>query len=181
MGPKITIDSATLMNKALEVIEARWLFGLEPEQIEVVVHPESVVHSMVEFVDGSVVAQLSPPDMRLPIQLALTHPDRVEGPAPLLDLTKAFALRFEPPDRETFPCLDLGFEVMARGGTAGAALNAANEVAVERFLGGEIAFLDIPRACRVVLDHHSFDPKPTLDGLKVVDAWCRREARRWKP
>ncbi|MDX2036825.1 MAG: 1-deoxy-D-xylulose-5-phosphate reductoisomerase [Isosphaeraceae bacterium] len=181
MGPKITIDSATLMNKALEVIEARWLFGLEPEQIEVVVHPESVVHSMVEFVDGSVVAQLSPPDMRLPIQLALTHPDRVEGPAPLLDLTKAFALRFEPPDRETFPCLDLGFEVMARGGTAGAALNAANEVAVERFLGGEIAFLDIPRACRAVLDHHSFDPKPTLDGLKVVDAWCRREARRWKP
>ena len=130
MGPKISIDSATLMNKALEVIEARWLFDLRPEQIEVVVHPESVVHSMVEFVDGSVIAQLSPPDMRLPIQYALTYPDRVPGPCPLLDLTTAMSLRFEPPDRETFPCLDLGFEVMRRGGTAGAALNAANEAAV---------------------------------------------------
>ena len=99
MGPKITIDSATLMNKALEVIEARWLFDLEPEQIEVVIHPESVVHSMVEFVDGSVLAQLSPPDMRLPIQYALTYPDRVPGPCPRLDLTQAFALHFEPPDR----------------------------------------------------------------------------------
>ena len=116
MGPKISVDSATLMNKALEVIEARWLFGLEPEQIEVVVHPESIVHSMVEFVDGSVLAQLSPPDMRLPIQYALTYPDRVEGPCPLLDLTRAMALNFEPPDRETFPALDLGFEVMRRGG-----------------------------------------------------------------
>lgn len=181
MGAKITIDSATLMNKALEVIEARWLFGLEPEQIEVVVHPESVVHSMVEFVDGSVVAQLSPPDMRLPIQLALTYPDRVPGPAPLLDLTRAFKLHFEPPDRETFPCLELGFEVMRRGGTSGAALNAANEVAVERFLEGEIAFLDIPKACRAALDHHHFDPRPTLDTLRRVDAWSRQEVRRWRP
>src|SRR5207302_944691 len=115
MGPKITVDSATLMNKALEVIEARWLFGLEPDAIEVVVHPESVVHSMVEFVDGSVVAQLSPPDMRLPIQYALTYPERVAGPAPRLDLSQALALTFEPPDRTTFPCLDLGFEVMRRG------------------------------------------------------------------
>jgi 1-deoxy-D-xylulose-5-phosphate reductoisomerase len=181
MGAKITIDSATLMNKALEVIEARWLFGLEPDRIEVVVHPESVVHSMVEFVDGSVVAQLSPPDMRLPIQLALTYPDRVPGPAPLLDLTKAFQLRFEPPDRETFPCLELGFEVMRRGGTSGAALNAANEVAVERFLASEIAFLDIPKACRAALDHHHFDPRPTLDTLRRVDAWSRQEVRRWRP
>ena len=181
MGPKISIDSATLMNKALEVIEARWLFGLEPDQIEVVVHPESVVHSMVEFVDGSVVAQLSPPDMRLPIQLALTYPDRVAGPCPLLDLTRSMALHFEPPDRATFPALDLGFEVMKRGGTAGAALNAANEAAVARFLGGEIGFLDIPRACRAALDHHSFDPRPTLDSLWRVDAWARQEVRRWKP
>ena len=180
MGPKISVDSATLMNKALEVIEARWLFGLEPEQIEVVVHPESVVHSMVEFVDGSVVAQLSPPDMRLPIQLALTYPDRVAGPCPLLDLTQAMTLRFEPPDRATFPALDLGFEVMRRGGTAGAALNAANEAAVTRFLAGEIGFLDIPRACRAALDHHSFDPQPTLDALWAVDAWARQEVRRWK-
>jgi 1-deoxy-D-xylulose-5-phosphate reductoisomerase len=155
MGPKISIDSATLMNKALEVIEARWLFDLEPDQVEVVVHPESVVHSMVEFIDGSVVAQLSPPDMRLPIQYALTYPDRVAGPCPLLDTSRPFALTFEPPDRETFPCLDLGFEVMRRGGTAGAALNAANEAAVDRFLRGEIGFLDIPRVLRAALDHHN--------------------------
>lgn len=180
MGPKISIDSATLMNKALEVIEARWLFGLAPEQIEVVVHPESIVHSMVEFVDGSVVAQLSPPDMRLPVQFALTYPERIAGPCPALDLTKALALTFEPPDRETFPCLELGFEVMRRGGTAGAALNAANEAAVERFLNGEIGFLDIPRACRAMLDHHTFDARPTLDGLWKVDAWARREVTRWR-
>ena len=181
MGPKITIDSATLMNKALEVIEARWLFDLRPEQIEVVIHPESVVHSMVEFVDGSVIAQLSPPDMRLPIQFALTYPDRVPGPCPLLDLTRSMTLRFEPPDRDSFPALDLGFEVMRRGGTAGAALNAANEAAVARFLDGTIGFLDIPRACRAVLDSHTFDPNPTLDGLWKVDAWARREIGRWTP
>jgi 1-deoxy-D-xylulose-5-phosphate reductoisomerase len=180
MGPKISIDSATLMNKALEVIEARWLFGLEPGQIEVVVHPESVVHSMVEFVDGSVVAQLSPPDMRLPIQYALTYPERVAGPCPTLDLARAFALTFEPPDTETFPGLELGFEVMRRGGTAGAALNAANEAAVARFLDGQIGFLDIPRACRAALDHHTFDPRPTLDALWKVDAWARQEVARWR-
>ncbi len=181
MGPKISIDSATLMNKALEVIEARWLFGLEPDQIEVVVHPESVVHSMVEFVDGSVVAQLSPPDMRLPIQYALTYPDRVAGACPRLDLSRAFGLTFEPPDRETFPGLDLGFEVMRCGGTAGAALNAANEAAVARFLDGAIGFLDIPRACRAALDHHPFDSRPTLDDLWKVDAWARQEVGRWRP
>jgi 1-deoxy-D-xylulose-5-phosphate reductoisomerase len=181
MGPKISIDSATLMNKALEVIEARWLFGLEPEQIEVVVHPESIVHSMVEFVDGSVLAQLSPPDMRLPVQFALTYPDRVAGPCPLLDLTRAMQLTFEPPDRDTFPCLELGFEVMRRGGTAGAALNAANETAVARFLHGDIAFTDIPRACRAALDHHTFDPWPTLDDLWVVDSQARQEVARWRP
>ena len=179
MGPKISIDSATLMNKALEVIEARWLFGLEPDAIEVVVHPESVVHSMVEFVDGSTIAQLSPPDMRLPVQFALTYPDRVPGLAPPLDFTAATTLTFEPPDRETFPCLDLGFEVMRRGGTAGAALNAANEAAVARFLAGEIRFLDIPRACRAALDHHTFDPQPSLDDLWKVDSWARQEVARW--
>lgn len=181
MGPKITIDSATLMNKALEVIEARWLFDLEPDQIEVVVHPESVVHSMVEFADGSVIAQLSPPDMRLPIQYALTYPDRCPCPGPRLDLTKSWALRFEPPDRETFPALDLAYEVMTRGGTAGAALNAANEVAVSRFLNGEMGFLDIPRACRAGLDQHEYDPRPTLDQLWKVDARTRLEIQRWKP
>ncbi len=180
MGPKITIDSATLMNKALEVIEARWLFDLEPEQIEVVVHPESVVHSMVEFVDGSVIAQLSPPDMRLPIQYALTYPDRVDGPNPRLNINEAFQLHFEPPDRETFPCLNLGFEVMRCGGTAGAALNAANEVAVQRFLEGELGLLDIPRACRAALDTHHFEPRPSLETLKQVDTRARQEAARWK-
>lgn len=181
MGPKITIDSATLMNKALEVIEARWLFDLTPDQIEVVVHPESIVHSMVEFVDGSVIAQLSPPDMRLPIQYALNYPDRVEGPSPRLDLTRSWDLHFEPPDRETFPCLELGFEVMRRGGTAGAALNAANEAAVSRFLDGTLAFLDIPRACRAALEHHDYDPRPSLQTLERVDAWARQEVARWVP
>ena len=119
MGPKITIDSATLMNKALEVIEARWLFGLEPDQIEVVIHPESVLHSMVEFVDGSVVAQLSPPDMRLPIQYALTYPERRPCPGPRLDLTRPTALNFEPPDPETFPCLDTGIRGHAAGWNGG--------------------------------------------------------------
>jgi 1-deoxy-D-xylulose-5-phosphate reductoisomerase len=180
MGPKITIDSATLMNKALEVIEARWLFQLEPEQVEVVIHPESVVHSFVEFVDGSVIAQLSPPDMRLPIQYALTYPDRVAGPSPGLDWARPFALHFEPPDRETFPGLELGFEVMRRGGTAGAALNAANEAAVARFLAGEIGFLDIARACRAAVDSHVYDPRPTLETLWGVDAWARREVERWQ-
>jgi 1-deoxy-D-xylulose-5-phosphate reductoisomerase len=180
MGPKISIDSATLMNKALEVVEARWLFGLEPDQIEVVVHPESVVHSMVEFVDGSILAQLSPPDMRLPIQYALTYPDRFAGASPRLDLSRAFGLTFEPPDRETFPCLDLGFEVMRRGGTAGAALNAANETAVARFLDGAIGFLDIHRACRAALDHHPYDSRPTLEDLWKVDAWARQEVGRWR-
>jgi 1-deoxy-D-xylulose-5-phosphate reductoisomerase len=181
MGPKISIDSATLMNKALEVIEARWLFNLEPHQVEVVIHPESVVHSMVEFVDGSVIAQISPPDMRLPIQYALTYPERAPAPCQRLDLGQSVSLHFEPPDRATFASLDIGFEVMKRGGTAGAVLNAANEAAVARFLKGEIGFLDISRVCRAALDHHTFDPRPTLDALWNVDAWTRREIDRWIP
>lgn len=181
MGPKITVDSATLMNKALEVIEARWLFDVEADRIEVVVHPESVVHSMVEFVDGSVIAQLSPPDMRLPIQYALTYPERCAGPNRTMDWSRAFALRFEPPDRATFPCLDLGYEAIRAGGTAPAALNAANEQAVARFLAGEIAFLDIPRALRAALDHHPFEPQPTLDALWRVDRRAREEVARWTP
>jgi 1-deoxy-D-xylulose-5-phosphate reductoisomerase len=118
--------------------------------------------------------------MRLPIQYALTYPDRVAGPCPLLDLTRAFALTFEPPDTETFPALELGFEVMRRGGTAGAALNAANEAAVARFLDGQISFLDIPRACRAALDHHPYEPRPTLETLLKVDAWARQEVGRWR-
>jgi len=138
------------------------------------------VHSMVEFVDGSVIAQLSPPDMRLPIQYALTYPERASGPNQRLDWVRPFALHFEPPDRETFPGLELGFEVMRRGGTAGAALNAANEVAVARFLAGEIGFPDIARACRAALDSHTYDPRPSLETLWGVDAWARREVERWQ-
>ena len=179
MGPKITIDSATLMNKALEIVEARWLFDLEANQIEVVVHPQSIVHSMVEFVDGSVVAQLSPPDMKLPIQYALTRPERTEGISPRLDWRAATHLEFAPPDLDAFPALRIGFEVAARGGTSGAVLNAANEVAVERFLAGTLAFVDIPRVCRAVLEAHDFDPSPTLAGLLRQDAWAREETRRW--
>jgi 1-deoxy-D-xylulose-5-phosphate reductoisomerase len=179
MGPKITIDSATLMNKALEVIEARWLFDLRPDQIEVIIHPESIVHSFVEFVDGSVIAQLSPPDMRLPIQYALLYPERLPSPARKLDWRELSALTFEQPDHETFPALQLGYEVAERGGTCGAVLNAANEAAVERFLAGELAFLDIARVCRAILNHHDFSASPTLDELAALDRWARSEVTLW--
>lgn len=179
MGPKITIDSATMMNKALEIIEAKWLFGLRDDQIDVVVHPQSVVHSFVEFVDGSVMAQLSPPDMRLPIQYALTYPDRCESIATKLDWQKAFDLHFEPPDLDAFPALRLGFEVASRGGTCGAVLNAANEAAVERFLTGRLGFCDIPRVCRAILDQHDFDRSPSLEELLRLDRWARHEVSKW--
>lgn len=179
MGPKITIDSATLMNKALEVIEARWLFGLEPERIDVLIHPESVIHSFVEFIDGSVLAQLSPPDMRLPIQYALTYPERVSGPAHRLDWRTLQALHFEQPDRETFESLQLGYEVARRGGTCGAVFNAANEAAVAQFLAGQLAFLDIARACRDVLANHNYVARPTLAELAGADRWARQEVARW--
>ncbi len=179
MGPKITVDSATLMNKALEVIEARWLFGLAPEQIEVIIHPESVIHSFVEFIDGSVLAQLSPPDMRLPIQYALTYPERVAGPTRKLKWGELGAWHFEQPDVETFPALQLGYEVARRGGTCGAVLNAANEEAVGRFLAGELGFLDIPRACGAVLANHNYSARPTLAELHAADRWARQEVRRW--
>lgn len=180
MGPKITVDSATLMNKALEVIEARWLFELEPEQIDVVIHPQSMIHSFVEFRDGSVLAQLSPPDMRLPIQYALLYPDRVPGPTRRLNWREMGPWQFEQPNRETFPALDLGFEVARKGGTCGAVLNAANEASVGRFLANELSFLDIPRACREVLAHHHYSPRPSLNELRDLDHWARREVSHWK-
>ena len=179
MGPKITVDSATMMNKALELIEARWLFDLPPEQIEVMVHPQSVVHSLVEFNDGSVLAQLSPPDMKLPIQYALTWPERRSSPAQKVDWRTSWNLEFEPPDEDRFPALALGREVARAGGTAGAVLNAANEAAVARFLRGELRFLQIVPACRAVIDHHSYDPLPTLSQLLELDAWAREEVQRW--
>jgi 1-deoxy-D-xylulose-5-phosphate reductoisomerase len=177
MGNKITIDSATMFNKALEIIEARWLFDLTPDRIEVVIHPESVVHSMVEFVDGSVVAQLSPPDMRTPIQYALTYPDRAEGIARRLDLTRAFSLRFEPPDFGRFPALRLAFDVARRGGTLGAVLNAANETAVEAFTAGKICFGEISRAVEFTIGRHSVQDNPSLDDLLEADRWARQAVR----
>jgi 1-deoxy-D-xylulose-5-phosphate reductoisomerase len=181
MGPKITVDSATLMNKALEVIEARWLFGLPADKIEVVIHPESIIHSFVEFTDGSVLAQLSPPDMRLPIQYALTYPERVDGPARRIDWRRLGAWHFENPDQETFSALELGYEVARAGGTCGAVLNAANEAAVGRFLAGRLRFLDIPNACRAVLHSHHYSPRPTLTELASLDRWARQEVARWSP
>jgi 1-deoxy-D-xylulose-5-phosphate reductoisomerase len=180
MGPKITIDSATMLNKALEIIEAKWLFGLEADQIEVVVHPQSIIHSLVEFVDGSVIAQLSPPDMKLPIQYALTYPDRLEGTTTAMDWKISHTLEVSPPDLDAFPGLKLGFEVARRGGSSGAVLNAAKERAVDRFLNREICFTDIPRACKAVLDAHDFDPSPTLPDLIRLDGWARKETTRWQ-
>jgi 1-deoxy-D-xylulose-5-phosphate reductoisomerase len=176
MGPRITVDSATLMNKALEVIEARWLFDVEPARIDVVVHPQSIVHSLVEFVDGSVVAQMNPPDMRGPIRFALGWPQRLPAPAPRFDWRDYARLTFEAPDRETFAALDLGYEAARRGGTAGAALNAADEVAVERFLAGDLPFLGIAPAVADALHRHPFSPTPTWDDLIRTDAWARRPA-----
>ena len=175
MGRKITIDSATLMNKALEIIEARWLFDLRADQIEVVIHPQSIVHSLVEFVDGSVVAQLSPPDMRLPIQYALSYPDRWPSEARKLDWAQQISFSFFPPDFARFPALKLGLDVAAQGGTAGAVLSAGNEAAVSAFLAGELQFSDIVRACRRVLARHPFDPSPTLEKLFELDQWARGE------
>lgn len=180
MGPKITIDSATLMNKALEIIEARWLFQLRPEQIDVVIHPQSMIHSFVEFRDGSVLAQVSPPDMRLPIQYALLYPDRIAGPTRRLNWRELGSWDFEQPDRETFPALELGFEVARRGGTCGAVLNAANEASVSRFLAGELGFLDIPRVTKQVLDCHEFIEHPSLAELMAIDRWARRQVSQWK-
>ena len=179
MGPKITVDSATMMNKALELIEARWLFDLDAGQLAVVVHPQSVVHSMVEFVDGSVLAQLSPPDMKLPIQYALSHPRRHDGPARRLDFTAGLRLDFEPPDPRRFPAVRLGHEAAARGGTAGAVLNAANEAAVGAFLAGGLRFTDIAEVCARVLDGHEYRSDPSLDDVRRLDAWARQEVVQW--
>lgn len=180
MGRKITVDSATMMNKSLEIIEARWLFNIAPEKISVVIHPQSVIHSMVEFVDGSVIAQLCPPDMRLPIQYALTYPDRLDGPARRVDWTVPTNLDWKPADLERYPALLLGYEVASAGGTTGAVLNGANEAAVELFLEGQIRFTDIEKVCRTVIQNHTYDPSPNLNDLLSLDRWSRLEVQRWK-
>lgn len=179
MGRKITIDSATMMNKALEVIEARWLFQMPAEKIHVMVHPQSIIHSMVEFKDGSVLAQLSPPDMKLPIQYALTFPKRLESPTLRMDWTKRLQLELEPVDFERFPALQLGFEVAKAGGTAGAVLNASNEAAIDLFLSGKIRFVDIATVCREILNQHHYESSPTIERLCALDRWARQEVMKW--
>jgi 1-deoxy-D-xylulose-5-phosphate reductoisomerase len=176
MGAKITIDSATMANKGLEVIEAHWLFGLPYGQIDVVLHPESIVHSLVEFQDTSVIAQLGNPDMRVPIQYALTYPERLPSPAAPLDLLKAGALHFRPMDFERYRCLKLAYEAGEAGGTATTVFNAANETAVSLFLQGRIPFLKIESIIERVLEKHSPVPSPDLETIMETDAWAREEA-----
>ncbi|MBW7904080.1 MAG: 1-deoxy-D-xylulose-5-phosphate reductoisomerase [Phycisphaerae bacterium] len=175
MGPKITIDSATMMNKALEVIEARHLFGLAAEQIDVLVHPQSIVHSMVEYCDGSIIAQMGTPDMKTPIQYAMTYPQRGAAGGAALDWKAVRALEFEPPDPERFPALRLGYEAARLGGSSGAVLNAANERAVDLFRERRIGFLDIARLSERVLSRHRCIAEPTLEQLLESDRWARME------
>jgi len=177
MGPKITIDSATMMNKGLEIIEAHWLFDLPQEKIEVLIHPQSILHSAVQFVDGSVIGQLGVPDMRLPIHYALFHPARVASSrVPRLDLTELAKLTFEKPDYEKFRCLKIAKEIASEDNTLPCVLNAANEVVVEAFLNGAIKFHTIPDYIKRVLDRHKPTSKPTLDDILEADRWARQEA-----
>jgi 1-deoxy-D-xylulose-5-phosphate reductoisomerase len=168
-----------MMNKALEIIEARWLFELAANQIDVMLHPQSVVHALVEYVDGAVLAQLSPPDMKLPIQYAFHYPQRWPGIAQRIDWLQEMHLDFFPPDFDRFPALALGLEAARVGGTAGAVLSAANEAAVARFLAGDLRFTSIVPVCRMVLESHSFDPYPSLEQLYAMDRWAREEVSRW--
>ncbi len=177
MGRKITIDSATLMNKGLEVIEARWLFGVGADQIDVVIHPQSVVHSMVEFCDGSILAQLGVTDMRLPIQYAFSYPERWAGTLPRLDLVKAAQLDFLKPDRKRFPCLDLAYRALRDGQGLPVVLNAANEVAVAAFLAGRLGFLAIPDVIEQAMDAHVPGPVATLAQVRAVDRWAHEFAQ----
>jgi len=173
MGAKITVDSSTMMNKGLEVIEAKWLFNVEAKQIEVVVHPQSMIHSMVEFEDGSIMAQIGEPDMRVPIQYALTFPKRYKNNWPKVDFTKRNVFSFEQPDLSIFKCLQLAYDALAIGGSMPAVLNAANEIAVERFLTKEIQFLDIPLMIEKAMEAHNTIMNPTLSDILDADQWAR--------
>jgi 1-deoxy-D-xylulose-5-phosphate reductoisomerase len=176
MGRKITIDSATLMNKGLEVIEAHWLFGVSASQIDVLIHPQSVVHSMVELTDGSVIAQLGVTDMRLPIQYAFSYPDRWPAPLPSLDLVRAGRLEFDRPDRDAFPCLGLAYRALDSGGSLAVVLNAANEIAVARFLENRLSFTDIPIVIERTMDVHRTADVKTLEEVREVNSWARTHA-----
>ena len=177
MGRKITIDSATLMNKGLEVIEAHWLFGVDADRIDVVIHPQSIVHSMVELVDGSVIAQLGVTDMRLPIQYACSYPERWNAALPSLDLSQAGRLEFLPPDHERFPCLGLAYRALRTEGTLAVVLNAANEVAVAAFLDGRLGFSAIPAVIERTMNAHTLEGVSTVETVRRVDAWARSYAR----
>jgi 1-deoxy-D-xylulose-5-phosphate reductoisomerase len=177
MGPKITVDSATMANKGLELIEAHWLFGLEPERLEVVIHPQSIVHSFAQFIDGSILAQLSPPSMTFAIQHCLLYPDRAPGVDATTDFRNPFQLDFQAPDFKRFPCLQLAYEAMRNGAAAPAIFNAANEVAVERFLANELTYLDIPRVIDHTLDTINPAPAATLEALLDIDTEARAVAR----
>ena len=177
MGRKITIDSATLMNKGLEVIEAYWLFGVSADQIDVVIHPQSIVHSMVELIDGSVIAQLGVADMRLPIQYAFSYPDRWDAALPSLDLTRAARLEFLSPPHDRFPSLGLAYRALRAGGTLPVVLNAANEIAVDLFLDGKLGFTGIPRVIEKTMDVHRVEAVSALDVVRRADAWAREHAR----
>jgi len=176
MGRKITIDSASMMNKGLEVIEAKWLFGVEPDRIEIAVHPQSIIHSMVEFVDCSIIAQLGIPDMRIPIAYALSYPDRLPEKDLGLDIFKKGALEFIEPDREKFPCLNLAYEAARIGGTMTAVLNAANEIAVEAFLAGRLGFTELPEVIGSAMALHEKRQIETVADVIAADAWARRTA-----
>jgi len=176
MGKRITVDSATLMNKGLEVIEARWLFDIAPERIDIMVHPQSVVHSMVEFVDGSIVAQLGTADMRQPIQYALTYPERLPSAVASLDWTMVPRLDFNPPDRKRFPCISLAYRAIEMGGTAPAVVNAADEVVVQAFLDKKLLFSDIPKIVADTLEAHTVQPADRLESVMEADAWARSHA-----
>ncbi len=178
MGKKITVDSATLMNKGLEVIEAHWLFEMPAEKIAVLIHPQSIVHSMVEYVDGSLIAQMSIPDMRIPIQYALFYQERLPTNNKPLDLTQMKSLTFEEPDREKFPCLRLCYQALQMGGTAPAVLNAANEVSVKAFLEEKLSFVEIHNTVKQTLVHHQVAEKPNLDDILNAHNWAKEEANR---
>jgi 1-deoxy-D-xylulose-5-phosphate reductoisomerase len=177
MGRKITVDSATLMNKGLEVIEAHWLFGVTADQIDVVIHPQSIVHSLVELIDGSVIAQLGVTDMRLPIQYACSYPDRWDGSLPSLDLARAGRLEFLAPAHDRFPCLGLAYDALRAGGTLPVVLNAANEIAVGAFLDHKLGFMAIPRVIQKAMQAHDSQPVSTLQAVRHADAWARQYAR----
>ncbi len=177
MGKKITIDSATLMNKGLEVIEAHYLFDVPVANISVVIHPQSIIHSMVEFVDGSILAQMSVTDMRIPIAYALSYPERLKDVLASLNLTQIGTFSFEEPNLDRFPCLAYGYEAVTKGGTGPAVLNAANEIAVQQFLNKEIKFTDIPKIIKKVMGTHKIIENPTLDEILKADTWAREKAR----